>query len=252
VGQAARRQYVALESYVAEGWGDKVKTFPVATPYGGEYVADTTLAGIQARYDQAADAGGAIEVLFHTGGWGAVGSASWLNYLSILDWLVTERAAGRAMILTPTALQKAKRGPRRNIAPDPSFEARGADATNSAWKTTGTAGDSSTAKTGTHALLAGTNGGAILQPAHSEALRSLEITGYARAETTNASARLVMTSKQGATTLNTRTVTTAVTNAGWTFFRGNMGMDPRADIVQISLLSSTAPVIFDDIAIYKT
>lgn len=252
LGQAARRQYVALESYIVEGWGNKVRTFPVTTPYGGEYVADTTLSGIQARYDQAADAEGAIEVLFHTGGWGAVGSASWNEYTAVLDWLVGERNAGRAMIMTPTALQKAKRGPRRNIAPDSSFEARGFDPTNSAWKTTGTATASTVARTGTYSLNAATNGGVILQPAHEDTLRSLEITGYARADTANASARLVMTLKQGATTLHTRTVTTPVTSAGWTSFRGCMGMDPRADLVQISLLSSTSNVLFDDVAIYKT
>lgn len=252
LGQAARRQYIALESYVAEGWGGKVKTFPVSTPYGGEYIADTALAGIQARYDQAADAGGSIEILFHTGGFGAVGSAAWLNYLAVLDWLVTERAAGRAMILTPTALQKAKRGPRRNLAPDPSFEIRGADPTGSPWGASGTVAASTTARTGTYSMALDANSSIGLSPGHAEALRSLEINAHARAEDANATARLVMTQKLGAATLFTRTIATAVTSAGWTAFRGTMGMDPRADRVEIQLAASGARVLVDDVAIYKT
>lgn len=252
VGQAARRTYAALESYVDEGWGDKVKTFPVSTPYGGTYVADVDLAGVQARCDQAADAGGAVELLFHTGSWGAPGSAQWTTYLSILDWLEAERNAGRVMILTPTALNKARRGPRRNLAPDPGFEARGADATNSAWKNTAAgATTSATAKSGTQSLLAATNGGVLLQPFHTEVLRSLEITGYARADSADATAQLGLTHKQGTTTLYNRTISTPVTSAGWTFFRGNIGMDPRVDLLQISLKAGTAPVLFDDVTISK-
>lgn len=263
LGHAVRTSHVAAESYTSNGFsGVTIKPVPVASPFGPQPVGLNGAATdrdnlVIPNVQKAIASNGAVTFLIHTGGYGALGTTQWTSTLSVLDYLVQQRDAGNIVVLTPTAQHLAQRGSRRNICPDPSFETYAANAAHSPWS-------SSTAvvvpgRLSGSALEVG-SGSVNLNIGHSDSLRTIEITGWARATSANASARIVTVQKLGTTTYGTKTKTVAVVSTGWTFFRTYMGMDPRAawpgagqttPQVQVQLAQSSAAVQYDDISIFK-
>jgi hypothetical protein len=264
LGQAVRMSHAAAESYIADGWPNKIKTTP-GSAYGTEPVGvggvSTDLANIVTpAVEQAIAANGAVTFLTHTGGYGAAGSTAWNSYTAVLDYLQAQRDAGRIVVVTPSALNRARRGARVNLCPDPSFERYAVNSGYSQWSSS--TATVVTGRTGGSALEVPTSGSITLSIGNVESLRTIEITGYAKATSTSATARIVTVQKQSTTTFGTKTKSVAVTSGGWTFFRTYMRMDPRAtfrgpgitpsNTVQIQLAQSTAAVQYDDLAIYKS
>lgn len=255
LGMEMRRRYVASMGYVVGGFKNSVAPFPVPNPHGITVTPDSDAASkynsVVAGFQQAQAHGGALLELTHTGSYGAAGSASWNDFFAAVDYLIQQREAGLCRILTPSALIRAKRGTPVNLCPDPSFEyATSGTPASSPWaigSSTGAAGR----LTG-NSLAVPSGSSATLSIAHSPYLRTLEITGWARAASGSATARIVKVSKAGSTTIATHTKSVAVVDTEWRFFRTYFGTDPNATITQIQLAQSTGTVQFDDISIYKS
>lgn len=138
-----RSLFAAATSYITDG-NTANRNFKIRNPvrkHGitrGVPLDGLTLANFKLDYNQAVGVGGIVNCSAHAG------SLDTTNFTAIMDFLVTERAAGRCEILTQTAALYAKVGPRVNLLPDGDFHL---DATGAfmGWLPTGsptvTAGD---------------------------------------------------------------------------------------------------------------
>lgn len=249
LGQAVQAEFIASESYVADAHKSGVRSFPAVTRHGANQTSATTLAALTPLLAMTIANHGILEMLVHTGGMTA---GSWTEYQSMLDAIVTERDAGRVLVVTPTGALLAQRGDRINLCPDPSFEGFAVDPAQSAWKASG-AVTFTPGRTGGQAARVGTGIAAKLDYTAGmvQTHRTLEVSGWARAVSGSATARIGSDMTAGSALANgSYTKTQTVTDAAWTRVTRYVRMDPRATVGAVTF-GATGALDWDDITIHK-
>ncbi len=224
--------------------------------YGGLYqenLDNDTVATIKADIDEVIARNGFFHILLHGYFIDEPGQLTAAQYEDILDHIVLRRDAGELDVLSFTGSIYATRGPYINLINDGSFELSGAAGHFVGWETfTGTPTILGTADAYSGTYVGVTDSSNVLRyrmPVGNFPRGELRI--RARAAAANATARVDVWGTTGGSPSYTRD--TAVTNAGWTEIRINVGpQGPGLGSFRIFLSSTDAnDVWWDDAWLIK-
>lgn len=217
-GRVLQDEFATVEAYVGKAY----RPIPTETRWGvtiADMELGATAATVIAKIDAAVRSRTCLIGVGHGFHLGKPGYISVADLTTVLDYLQTKNGV-TLKVLTPTAAVFVRPGYSDNLLVDPSF-----DASAVAWYgwevDEGSPTVEAAGRTGTYAVKVA-NGHDVRQWLPKSAVRSVRFKGWAKAVSTNTSARVTIKDNMGRTLLDTQK---AVTNAGWTAFDYCVGMD---------------------------
>lgn len=184
-GRWMRSRYAVVAGYVVPDKlpGDTGRSFPVRadTRIGGSAhltASDLTSSStVTAAIDAAILYKSQLTLLVHAADLDTAGKLTTAQLTTVLDYLVTKRAAGELDVTTLATANYAARGARPNLMVDPTFTASVTGSLKGGWVAVGTgAAIEAGGQTGNRAVVGYANGLSWRYPALN--VRSVEITGY--------------------------------------------------------------------------
>lgn len=185
-------------------------------------------------------------------------SVSTATYTAWLDYLATERDAGRLYVMTESAALLARPGARLNLFGDASFEKFTTNAAQSEWLG-GTGSSSTTGETSGNAVaLASGIGNGIYQYVRAvDGYRSMEVTARVKhiSGTSPGTARLLVQytggAPDGTNAANVQKTLSLTAGSGWQTIRMPFGVLPGMSAAKVQLINNTsgAVIAFDDAAL---
>lgn len=256
IGREFQSRFIASEGYANDGItaAAPIRPIPPLRRYGASHIAldsVSSLATWQQKVEIAKAMNGAVEILIHPRNIGTGGNITLADFTTFLDYLVTERDAGRISVLTPTAALFATRGARNNLLGNGALDMYATTPGNTPYAG-GTAGGAGTGRTsGGQSIVTTSADGIVLAWWTGSYLRTVEVGGWAKAQSGTGTARLLLRAFQGATTVTTVSLTAAVTTSGWTPMTGVIGCDPSITSLSLKWYATTGSVLWDDLRMFK-